>query len=64
MSFPIIEFTLEQALELDQFRKMDYYAVENYQLPIELMMENAGLHLARLVSTVASPGSIIKLGVG
>lgn len=64
MSFPEIEFTQEQALELEQFREMDYYAVKNYHLPIELMMENAGLNLARLVSTVAPPGSIIKIGVG
>jgi len=64
MSFPEIEFRLEQALELEQFREMDYYAVENYQLPIGLMMENAGLHLARLVSTVAQPGSVITIGVG
>ncbi|MBW6537032.1 MAG: hypothetical protein K0B11_18640 [Mariniphaga sp.] len=64
MNFPEIEFTQEQALELEQFRKMDYYAVDNYHLPIGLMMENAGLHLARLISTVAQPGSIIKIGVG
>jgi len=64
MNFPEIEFTKENALELEQFREMDYYAVENYQLPIELMMENAGLHLARLVSTVALPGSTVNIGVG
>jgi len=64
MNFPEIEFTPKQALELEQFREMDYYAVENYNLPIELMMENAGLHLARLVSTVVQPDSSIKIGVG
>lgn len=64
MAFPEIDFIEQQALELKQFREMDYYAVENYQLPIELMMENAGLHLARLVSSMAQPGSNIKIGVG
>jgi hydroxyethylthiazole kinase-like uncharacterized protein yjeF len=64
MNFPEIKFTPKQALELEQFREMDYYAVENYNLPIELMMENAGLHLARLVSTVVQPVSSIKIGVG
>ncbi len=59
--FHFHEFKLEQALELEQFREMDYYAVENYQLSIELMMENAGLHLARIVSKVAGPLSIIKI---
>ena len=38
------------ALELASFREMDYFAVENYSLPIELMMENAGLQLANLVA--------------
>ncbi len=28
---------------------MDYYALENGHLPIELMMENAGLQLATFV---------------
>jgi len=28
---------------------MDYCAVKNYFLPIELMMENAGLQLANLI---------------
>ncbi|MCA1758525.1 MAG: NAD(P)H-hydrate epimerase, partial [Bacteroidales bacterium] len=64
MNFPEIEFTKENALELEQFREMDYYAVENYQLPIELMMENAGLQLAHLVSTMVQPGSVVKIGVG
>ena len=64
MNFPEIEFTLEQSLGLEQFRDMDYFAVKNYQLPIELMMENAGLLLARLVSTVVGPSSIIKIGIG
>ncbi|RCW38334.1 NAD(P)H-hydrate epimerase [Marinilabilia salmonicolor] len=62
--FPELKFSLEQALELEQFREMDYYAVENYYLPIELMMENAGLHLARLTATISRPGSTIKIGVG
>jgi len=39
-------------------------AVENYHLPIELMMENAGLHLARLVTTVVHPGSTVNIGIG
>lgn len=53
------------ALNLDHFKKMDYYAVENYNLPIELMMENAGLQLANLiVSSVENPKSKILIGIG
>lgn len=43
---------------------MDYYAVEEYHLPIELMMENAGLQLARLVARSAKPGAVILVGCG
>ncbi|MEM9143280.1 MAG: NAD(P)H-hydrate epimerase, partial [Bacteroidota bacterium] len=55
----------EQGLSLDRFKEMDYYAVEHYNLPIELMMENAGLHLAHLValSGIASNATIL-VGVG
>lgn len=43
---------------------MDYYAVNNLNLPIELMMENAGIHLAQLVSGLVGFQSTIKIGVG
>jgi len=33
---------------------LDTMAIQNYALPIELMMENAGLQLARLVSSYAN----------
>ncbi|MEO9512189.1 MAG: NAD(P)H-hydrate epimerase [Flavobacteriaceae bacterium] len=52
------------ALSLESFKKMDYYAVENYGLPIELMMENAGLQLARLAAMTANKNSKITIGVG
>ena len=51
-------------LTLEDFATMDRYAVEEYQLPIELMMENAGLHLATLVADHKPPGSIVRIGVG
>lgn len=56
--------TRENALELEDFRQMDYYAVENYQLPIELMMENAGLQLANLIAYYAPKDAHIMIGVG
>lgn len=51
-------------LSLDAFKQMDYFAVEEYHLPIELMMENAGLQLARLVARSAKPGATILIGCG
>ena len=53
-----------QALSLESFKKMDYLAVEKYGLPIELMMENAGLQLARLTVLKATRDSKITIGVG
>ena len=49
MEITEIKYPREKALELEHFREMDYYAVNNYNLPIELMMENAGLQLANLI---------------
>jgi NAD(P)H-hydrate epimerase len=43
---------------------MDYLAVEQYDLPIELMMENAGLQLARLIAMSATKESKIQIGIG
>lgn len=64
MNYIEINYPKEKALELNQFKEMDYYAVEYYGLPIELMMENAGLHLAKLIASFASKDQFIKIGVG
>ena len=63
-NYPEIVYPIEKALELKDFREMDYYTVSNYYLPIELMMENAGLHLARYVANIIPRSKIIKIGVG
>jgi len=52
------------SLSLEAFKEMDYWAVEKYNLPIELMMENAGLQLARLIAKKANKSSVITIGVG
>ncbi len=43
---------------------MDYYAVNNFSLPIEIMMENAGLQLGNLVAGFTEKTQSIKIGVG
>lgn len=53
-----------KALSLESFKEMDYLAITEYHLPIELMMESAGLQLARLTSYNASKESKITIGVG
>ena len=66
MKYPEINIQKEKALELDSFRYMDYYAVNNYNLPIELMMENAGLQLANLVASFiekANSSSAVKVSL-
>ncbi|MFK5856274.1 MAG: NAD(P)H-hydrate epimerase [Bacteroidota bacterium] len=60
----MIEYPVEKALILEEFKEMDYYAVSNYGLPIELMMENAGLQLANLIASNTLKEKIIKIGVG
>ncbi len=57
-------FKSTAALSLESFREMDYMAIEKYNLPIELMMENAGLQLARMVTRDAEEGSVICIGAG
>ncbi len=64
MAFPKIESSRVRSLSLEAFREMDYYAVNNYHLPVELMMESAGLQLARLAATVVRPGAKILAGIG
>ena len=60
-----VSIPISDALELSDFRQMDYYAVENYQLPIELMMENAGLQLAKLAAQFSGiEKAKILIGVG
>jgi len=46
------------SLTIDQFKEMDRLATEQYFLPIELMMENAGLQLARAIAFGVKPESI------
>jgi len=64
MNYPQINFPGEKALALEQFREMDYYAVNLYNLPIELMMENTGLQLANLTASMADKTKPIQIGVG
>jgi NAD(P)H-hydrate epimerase len=64
MKYPEILIPENKALDLVHFREMDYFAVNNYKLPIEMMMENAGLLLANFVAAFAEMGQRIKIGVG
>lgn len=59
-----ITFKTNNSLSLELFKKMDYSAIEKYKMPIELLMENAGLQLARLVTKSAKPNDKILIGVG
>ncbi len=61
---PKIKIPREQAPLLEVFKQMDYGATRDFALPIELMMENAGLHLATLIARSANKRDRIKIGVG
>lgn len=64
MNFPEINKTEIATLPIESFREMDYLAVRQYNLPIELMMENAGLNLARLATSFLPEKGEILIGVG
>jgi NAD(P)H-hydrate epimerase len=64
MGFPEVTCSRSEALELEDFRQMDYYAMNIYNLPIELMIENAGLQLANLITSHASKDQVIKISAG
>ena len=59
-----LEYPENRAMELSDFKAMDYFAVNDYNLPVELMMENAGLQLANLVARSAEKSQIILIGIG
>jgi len=64
MAFPEIPANKIRTLSLEAFKEMDYYAVQNYHLPVELMMESAGLQLARITTSVVDPGAKVFVAVG
>ena len=43
---------------------MDYLSIDKYNIPIELMMENAGLNLARLTASLIQKSDKILIGIG
>lgn len=64
MGYPEISYSVDKALSLTDFKTMDYSVVKDYNLPIELMMENAGLHLARFVAGVVTKEQKVNVGIG
>ena len=43
---------------------MDYLSIEKYNIPVELMMENAGLNLAKLTASLVQKSDKILIGIG
>ena len=61
---PTIELEESDSLPMDRFKEMDSLAIDKYQVPIELMMENAGLNLARLIALNIVRSERVLIGVG
>lgn len=59
-----IELSKIQGISIDDFKEMDYLAVKVYGLPIELMMENAGLQLANLIASLTTLSDSVLIGIG
>lgn len=64
MHIPDITINQNDHLPVEKFKEMDFLAVNEYHLPIELMMENAGLHLARLISHILPDPGTVLIGIG
>lgn len=64
LNMPEIHIRNFNHLPIDKFREMDYLSVQEYKIPVELMMENAGLQLARLVALIKPVPCEVLIGVG
>ncbi len=64
MNYPEINWGEAQAFGLNRFKQMDAEAISRYALPVEWMMEQAGLHLARLVAANIGKEQCIRISVG
>ncbi len=64
MGFPKLKLNQNTHLAISRFKEMDLAAIENFDLPIELMMENAGLQLARLLASLLGKSGKILFGIG
>jgi hydroxyethylthiazole kinase-like uncharacterized protein yjeF len=64
MQIPEINLIVVPTLPIGKFKEMDYLAVEKYHLDIEIMMENAGLNLARLATIFIPVNGKVLIGVG
>jgi len=58
-----VKYQKENTLELKKFIEMDYFAINEFGLSIELMMENAGLQLANLVANLFRKIKALKLAL-
>ena len=63
-TFQKIQIHKENLFSLEEMKQLDALAVENFNLPIELMMENAGLGLARIAASFVGKESLICFGIG
>jgi len=64
MSFKEIYMESQPAISFKLMKQIDYHAIKNYDLPIELMMENAGYHLAKVCAATARKSNKILIGIG
>lgn len=64
MKLPRIIINKNNHLPIYKFKEMDFISVREYKIPIELMMENAGLQLARLVAGKNPQNEKILIGAG
>jgi len=64
LNFPSTNIKTTGSIPIHKFREMDYLSIDKYNIPIELMMENAGLNLARLAASLTQKTEQILIGIG
>jgi NAD(P)H-hydrate epimerase len=64
LPYPIIPIKDLDLIDLESSKLIDDLAVKKYAVPVELMMENAGLHIAHLAALFLKNDEKITIGVG
>jgi len=59
-----VNYSIEDALSLPKMRALTAQAIEKYGISTDIMVENGGLQLARLLTEKASREAVIVFGIG
>ncbi len=64
LPYPKIAIKDLEFVDFESARYIDELAVKKYSIPVELFIENAGVHIAHMAALFAKKGDKITVGVG